>query len=198
MNVHHVLGAFAVVLCGSLVAGQSIQSGPKAGTNIPDAMLTVVVHAERPDSAGKRQSFVEEYGANPYVLIFARTAGEPLTGLITKVNAEMARHRDAKGEKANGAGAVRGVVILLSEQEGLEKQLRKLAKQLEINHLSFAIDKVAGPRSYRLAKEADLTVLLVNRRKVEANYAFRKDELRDMHVTQIVADLQKMVQAERE
>lgn len=198
MRRHQVLSVFAVVLCGSLVAAQGIQSGPKAGTNIPGPFHPViVVHAEMPDHAGKRWDFTEQYGARSYVLIFARTASEPLAGLLAKVDAALAKQRDAKDKKDAWSAAVYGVVILLSDQDGLDKQLSKLAKQLKVKHLSLAIDNPAGPRAYRLDKEADITVLLVSRRKVEANHAFKKDELRDMNVKQIVSDLQETIEKAR-
>src|SRR5262249_34534057 len=175
-----------------------IKSGPQAGSTIPALFHPLaVLHADSPEHAGKRWDFVEPYGAQPFILIFARTTSEPLADLLAKLDAAMAKQRDVKGKKDAAERArtlpVQGVLVLLSDQDGVEEQLRKLAKRLNIKHLSIAIDNPTGPRAYRLEKAADVTVLLVNRRKVEANYAFRKGELREMNVSQIVSDLQRIL-----
>ncbi len=44
-----------------------------------------------------------------------------------------------------------------------------------------------------MSKNADVTVVLYTNRTVKANYAFRKGELTEKDVTQIVADLSKIV-----
>ena len=175
-------------------AGERLKSGPGAGKPLPGAFhALVVVHAELPDHAGKKWAFVEQYGANPNVLIFARTINDPLALLLAKLDGAMAQYRDAKKKGEPWSAPVYGVVVMLSDADGMDEQLKKLAKQLSIKNLSFAMDNDAGPRSYQLAKDADITVLVVNRRKVEVNYAFKKNELRDTNVQHIVADLRRIV-----
>ena len=197
MSYRQLHSALGLMLCGSLVAAQNIQSGLKAGTNIPGPFHPLVVlHAELPNRAGKRWDFTEQYGRQPYVLIFARTAGEPLAGLLAKLNAEMAKHRDAKGN-ADASSAAVYCAVILCDQNGSDDPLKTIAKRFKIKHVSFAIDKSAGPRAYRLNPEADITISLISQRKVEANYAFKREELRDMHVGQIVGDLEKIVKAGR-
>ncbi|HZL91412.1 MAG TPA: hypothetical protein VFB96_23795, partial [Pirellulaceae bacterium] len=70
---------FAVVLCvGSLVcsplltAGE-LKSGPQVGAKLPGPFQALtVLNAEKPDAAGKKADYVEEYGQNPVVLVVAR------------------------------------------------------------------------------------------------------------------------------
>jgi hypothetical protein len=50
-----------------------------------------------------------------------------------------------------------------------------------------------GPKHYNLSQEADVTVILYNRRKVEANHAFRKGELNEKSIETILADVSKVV-----
>jgi hypothetical protein len=49
-----------------------------------------------------------------------------------------------------------------------------------------------GPKSYNLSKEADVTVLLYKRQKVEANHAFKKGELSEEGLESILADVPKI------
>ncbi|MCI0642813.1 MAG: hypothetical protein L0Y72_17845 [Gemmataceae bacterium] len=183
-----------LVMANFASAGERLKSGPEVGKPIPGVFDPIVVlHAELPDHAGKKWAFVEQYGANPSVLIFARTINEPLALLLAKLDGAMAKYRDVKKKGDPRSAPVYGVVVMLSDEAGMDQQLKKLAKQLRIKNLSFAIDNGAGLRSYQLVKDADITVLVVNRRKVEANHAFRKNELRDTNVQQIMADLRKIV-----
>ena len=41
----------------------------------------------------------------------------------------------------------------------------------------LTIDQPDGPKAYKVAKDADVTVIFYNERKVEANHAFKKGEL---------------------
>src|SRR5262245_15730685 len=174
-----------------------VKSGPAAGATIPGPFNPVVVlHADSPEHAGKRWDFVEQYGAAPFVLIFARTTSVPLTDFLTKLDTELATSRNLQGKKAaDGLRTlpVHAALILLSDEDELDGRLKKLAKKLKIKHVSIAIDNPTGPRAYDLDKQADVTVLLVKRRKVEANFAFRKGELRQMNVEQVIRDLQRIL-----
>jgi len=57
----------------------------------------------------------------------------------------------------------------------------------------LAVDNPAGPEPYKIAKDADVTVVLYNQSKVIANYTFRKGELKAADVDRIVADVSKIV-----
>ena len=54
-----------------------------------------------------------------------------------------------------------------------------------------------GPKDYKLSKEADVTVVVYDRYKVEANHAFRKGELNDKAIEAIRADVSKVVSCKR-
>jgi hypothetical protein len=67
-------------------------------------------------------------------------------------------------------------------KEGIEKTI-------------LATDNPAGPQGYNIPKEADVTVILYNKRKVVANHSFRKGELKAEDVEKVVADLSKILPA---
>ena len=49
-----------------------------------------------------------------------------------------------------------------------------------------AFEDADGPPSYKLHKDADVTVLLFAKQKVIANYAFRAGELTDKRIDEVV------------
>ena len=49
-----------------------------------------------------------------------------------------------------------------------------------------AFEDADGPPSYKLHKDADVTVMLFTKQKVVANFAFRAGELTDKRIDEIV------------
>jgi hypothetical protein len=87
-------------------------------------------------------------------------------------------------------------VVFLNDSEDLPGKLKKLADQTGLKACVLSIDNPAGPEGYKVAKDADVTVVLYAKRTVKANYAFKKGELKDKDVDQIVADIAKILPAE--
>jgi len=117
-------------------------------------------------------------------MIFAREVNSTLTSLVKKIDEETGKHSDAK---------MGSFVVFCSDAEGLDKKLQELAKSESLKKLILSIDNPSGPKGYEVAKEADVTVVLYNKRKVEANYAFKKGELKDSDIAKILADLPKIL-----
>jgi hypothetical protein len=55
-----------------------------------------------------------------------------------------------------------------------------------------AFEDADGPPSYKLAKDADVTVLLFTKQKVVANFAFRAGELTDKQIDEIVKSVPQL------
>jgi hypothetical protein len=117
-------------------------------------------------------------------MIFAREISDPLTSLVKKIDAATAK---------NSGCSMGSFVVFLSDDEGLEKKLKELAKKDKIEHTVLTIDNPAGPRGYGVAKDADVTVVLYTNRTVKANYAFKKGELKDADINKIVGDVSKIL-----
>ena len=65
--------------------------------------------------------------------------------------------------------------------------------QQKLKKFTLAIDTPTGPEPYKIAKDADVTVVLYTKSKVVANYAFKKGELTPAKVEKIVSDVSKIV-----
>ena len=118
-------------------------------------------------------------------MIFAREVSDPLTSLVKKIDAATASN------KSNKMGSF---IVFLNDDEDLEKKLKGIAEKEKLENIVLTIEtKKDGPPAYKIAKEADVTVVLYTKGEVKANYAFKKGELKDKDVDQIVSDLSKIL-----
>lgn len=118
------------------------------------------------------------------VAIFAREVNPGLTSLVKKV--------DAASAKFKGGKNVISFVTFLNDDEKLEDALKTFAEKEKIGNTVLSIDNVAGPKGYDIAKEADVTVLVYSGRKVQANHSFRKGELNEKAIEQVMESVSKL------
>jgi hypothetical protein len=117
-------------------------------------------------------------------MVFAREISDPLTSLVKKIDEATAKNKSCK---------MGSFVVFCSDEEGLEAKLKGLAKKEGLDHVVLTIDNPQGPPAYKVAKDADVTVVLYEHHKVKANYAFRKGELSDGDIEKVVADVAKIL-----
>jgi hypothetical protein len=117
-------------------------------------------------------------------MIFAREVSGPLTGLVKKINDATAQHKDKK---------LNSFVVFLTDEGRIAEQLIELAEKEKISETILAFMTSAGPKPYKVAKEANVTVVLYVDSRVKANYPFKKGELRPADVARIMADLGKIL-----
>jgi hypothetical protein len=175
-----VAAVAAVVLSLPAFAGE-LKSGPQAGEKVPGPFHPLNVTGEQ---KGNKFCLFCTNGENPVAMVFARETSEPLTKLIKKIDGETIKNK----EKSMGS-----FVVFLSDAEGLDKKLEKIADSNKIEKTVLSIDNPAGPKAYKVAADADVTVVLYVDRKVQANYSFKKGELKEGDIEKIVADVSKIV-----
>jgi hypothetical protein len=188
--------AFAVLIAATLVCSfgiasgaDALVSGPKVGSKLPGGFNPVnITNAELPDYAGKRSDYTEQHGAGPVVLVFGRGITDPLTSLAKKLDAVVGKNKAAR---------LRAVLVILRKDAETERALKELGERQGIEKVSLAV-MPDGPKDYKLAKEADVTTVVVyDRYKVEANHAFQQGELNDKAIETILADVSKVVARKR-
>jgi hypothetical protein len=173
-----VLGAIALsAVCMTVALADELKSGLAVG-DVPSAFHPLNVTGEK---AGKKNCLVCGYGGDPVAAIFARKNSDALTSLVKKV--------DAKGKVG-----LKSFVCYLSDDEALEDQLKAYAGKLGLETTVLAIDNVAGPKAWRISRDAEVTVILYNNYKVEANHAFKAGELNSGAVEKVVADIPKVLE----
>lgn len=118
------------------------------------------------------------------VCVFARETSEPLTSLVKQVNAEIAKNDALKSF----------VVVLTDDKTKTSKTLKEMASKGDVKNVPLTlVDDPAGPPDYKIAKDADVTVMFWKGGKVKYNYAFAKGKLSDADVKTIVADIPKLL-----
>ena len=181
-NHFPLLGAsFAVALLAGGVVAAELKSGPQPGDEIPGVFQPLNVTGEK---AGKKCCLFCKNGENPVAMIFAREVNDGLTSLVKKIDEATEKHSDCR---------MGSFVVFCNDDEGLEKKLKALAKKEKLENVVLTIDNPAGPRDYKIARDADITVVLYTKHKVKANYAFKKGELTAREIDTIVADVSKIL-----
>jgi hypothetical protein len=107
-----------------------------------------------------------------------------VTSLVKKIDTATAKNSNSR---------MGSFAVFLSDQEGLDKKLKEFADKEKIKKTALTIDNPAGPPSYKIAKDADVTVLLYVHKRVKANYAFKKGHLKENDIDKIVSDLPKIL-----
>lgn len=135
---------------------------------------------------GQPFCFICDTADKPAVILFARTPSEATGKLANQIDKALGDHK---------AADLRGWVTFLSEdQPKLDPELVRWSQKHSLKTLPVGVfEDSAGPPSYKLAKDADLTVLLFVKRKVVANFAYRAGELNDEAIAAIVKTLPKIV-----
>ena len=169
-----------VVSAGPSAAKDPCVSGPQVGQRPGPYSFLVATGPER----GQPTCYVCETAEKPGVIVFARTVSDPLRKLLAACDeAVAARPKDA----------VRAWMTVLGEKTiGLD-DLGRWATKTGLKAVPVGVfDDPVGPPSYKLAHEADVTVLLFENKKVVANFAFRAGELDDAAVKRVGEQLTRL------
>jgi hypothetical protein len=121
------------------------------------------------------------------VSIFARELTDDLAGLVKQIDEQVFK---------NEGKEMAAFVVLLTDDANLSAQkLEELAKAKNITKTPLTIFQgSAGPPNYKIAGDADVTVMMWKDFQVKTNHAFKKGELNAASVQAIVADTSKILQ----
>jgi hypothetical protein len=176
--------ATLVVLCLALpvAAAEPCQSGPQIGQRPGPYTFTMSTGTSR----GQSQCFICETADKPAMIVFARSLNDPLGKLVAQMDKAVADHKKDD---------LRAWVSFLSaDQPALDPKVVQWGQKHAIRTIPLGIFEDAdGPPSYKLARDADVTVLLFVKRKVVANFAFRDGELTDERAAEVMKALPKIV-----
>jgi len=119
---------------------------------------------------GQQTCYVCEQADKPTAVVFARTLSDPLGKLLARLDAEAVARKDA------GFKAWMTQLADTADLDGLAKWARQQGlKTVPVG----AFEDADGPPAYKLAADADVTVMLFVDQKVVANFAFRAGGLTD-------------------
>ena len=112
-----------------------------------------------------------------------------MTGLVKKIDDATQKNSESK------MGSF--VVLLTADTDKMETELKKLAEKEGLKKVALTIDSPAGPSSYKIAKDADVTVLLYVNKTVKKNFAFKKGELTDAKAEEVLRELPSILLPEK-
>jgi hypothetical protein len=174
-------GLMLAVFAGAVFAAEAVKSGPQAGQKVPGVFEPLNIN--NGESSGKKNCLYCQFGQAPVVMVFAREVNPTVTKLIKELDTCTSK---------NEASKMGSCVIFCSDAKDLENQLKTLVEKEKVKSCILAIDNPAGPEDYKIAKDADVTVLVYKDRKVSANLAFKKGEMQDKDITTVIEELAKI------
>jgi hypothetical protein len=135
---------------------------------------------------GQSHCYICETGDKPAVVIFARSLTGPLGKLTAQVDRVIGEQKEAD---------LRGWVTFLADnQTDLDPKVVRWSQDHALRNLPAGVfEDPVGPPSYRLANDADVTVLLFVKQKVVANFAFRTGELTDAKAAEVVKAIPRLI-----
>src|SRR5262249_16073487 len=131
---------------------------------------------------GQSYCYICETGERPAVVVFARSLSDPLAKLVQGLD---------KAIDENKKPDLRAWVTFLSaDQLGLDPKIVEWSRKHGIRNIPAGVfEDIAGPPSYRLARDADVTVLFFVKQKVAASFAYRAGEWNDNEVSEMMKAL---------
>jgi hypothetical protein len=110
-----------------------------------------------------------------------------LTSLVKEVDATVSANKDKR--------MAAFTVVLTEDADRTEGQLKALAKEAKIKAVPLTlVEGAAGPPAYKIAKNAEVTVLLWRGQNVKANHAFAKGQLNKEGIRKVLEDTKTILQ----
>ena len=136
---------------------------------------------------GKSFCYICDTADHPAVIVFVRTPNDALGKLAAGLDKAVAEHKTAE---------LRSWITFLSdESKDLEDKIVKWGRTHGLRGIDLGIFEDAdGPPSYKLARDADVTVILYVKRKVVADFAFRVDELTDERIAEVLKTVPGLIE----
>jgi hypothetical protein len=168
--------ALALVLSSRAWSEEPCVSGVTVGKRPGPYSFLVATGPQR----GQSTCYICETEDRPAVVVFARTPTESLGKLVKALDGAVSD---------NKAADMRGWVTFLNKgDDGFEEKIVKWGRDQAIRTMPLGLfENNDGPPSYKIANEAEVTVLLFTKQKVVSNFAFRAGELKDERIKEVLA-----------
>ena len=107
-----------------------------------------------------------------------------MTSLVKQIDAQIAKDPSLKSY----------VVFLTDDADKTADTLKAMAKDGGIKHVPLClVESPSGPPAYKIAEDAEVTVMMWKNHGVKVNHSFAKGKLTDVDVKSIVADTSKIL-----
>lgn len=181
--------AMVLAFGAACVARAEVTSGPQVGDSVGAFIVTKVTG--NPDDGvddGKSLCYRCKMGQRPVVMVFARSADEKFAKFLKKLEGELEEHADDK--------LTAFVNMVGTDADSLKKAAADFVAKHGIKRVAFVVPEDAkdGPADFKIAPDADVTVVCYKGGEVMANHAFAKGQLSDDKIAAVVAASCKLVE----
>jgi hypothetical protein len=169
------IAAILILLPLPAHAADPCKSGLEPGQRPGPYSFVLATGKER----GKSFCYICDTADRPAVIVFARAQSDALGKLVAGLDKSVIDHKAAE---------LRSWVTFLSEpSKELEDQIVKWGRTHSVRNVDLGVFEDAdGPPSYKIAADADVTVILYVKRKAVADFAFRAGELTEERIAEVL------------
>lgn len=170
----------------AFAANGDLKSGPQVG----EKALPFTSNQVTGEHRGRQHCYICEMGDRPAVLVFARHMDEPTGRLLRDLRDSMRANRQQKlfawmvflgGESTDSETALEGQAYEFARKNGA------------LSVALSALGDPVGPPGYRIAPEAEVTILAIRSGKVLYNRAYRTKEWSTRSAESALKDLPRLL-----
>ena len=162
----------------------------KSGLQPGDTAPTFHVQDVTGPHNGEKICYACAFGTNGVINIQTRRFSEPLIELIRRLDGLVSR-ADAIRDDSRHAF----VVYLTDDPDAATRELEAITQKHGIKNVPLTIyDELTGPRDYKIAADAEVTVMMWDKAYVTVNHAAAAGECNEAWVQRILQDARKHVQ----
>jgi hypothetical protein len=160
---------------------QEVKSAPDVREQLPGFIVRDITGPWK----GQTQCYCCRYGLRPVVVIFTRELDDDLKDLVKRIDAKVGENKDKK--------LAAFVVVLTDDKEAFVPRLKALAKDAGIANTPLTIIEAAAPPEYKIADDADVTVMMWIEKEVMVNRSFVRGDLDKIAIDTLVAETNKIL-----
>ena len=181
-----IVPAFALMSCVGLAVAETKKSDAKSGLEKGESPAPFNVKDITGPRAGESLCYRCEYGAKPVAVVFTREVTEEVAKLVKEIDTAVAHNKDKN--------MCAFVVLLTDDADAGAKELKKLADEHKISNTPLTVfDGEAGPESYKISKDAAVSVMMWNKSRVAVNHAFDSAKLTEDDVKKVTGETKKIL-----
>ena len=180
--------ALALVASVSVVRAEELKSGLQVGESIGAYDVEKCAgNANDGVEEGAKLCYRCKLGNRPVIAIFTRSTDESVSNLMKELDAVVAKNEEKK--------AASFVNLLGESPEKMKAGAKKLVDKSKAENIAVVVpvDGDNGPEALNLNPKADVTVLIYNKGKIEANHAIAAGKLDKKAIQAIIADTDKIL-----
>lgn len=176
-----LVASLALLVAGTVTYAAAPVKSVKSGLQVGDRTPAFNVNDATGPHAGKTLCYRCKFGGRPVVNIFAREMTPEVSELIAQIDKKVGANRSQR--------MAAFVVHLTDDVDSSAKTLQKVAKSKHLENTPLTnYEGTSGPASYKIAKNAEVTVMMWVNGVVKVNHAFSTGKLSKESIQSIVSD----------